>query len=114
MVKIPKKVRIGPHSYEISHDAVAGLILQYGDNHGECDPDHLKIRLDENLPHTQLAETLLHEILHCCWSQTALKIDESTSELEEQVVASLSPLLLGVLRSNPKLIKYLLSDATDK
>lgn len=54
-------------------------------------------------------ETLLHEILHALIDQTALASDGGplNGDAEEQVVRTLSPLLLHTLRSNTALTRWL-------
>lgn len=56
-------------------------------------------------PDTQ-AVTVLHEVLHAVASQAGMR-DTLTEALEESTVKRLAPLLLQVLRDNPKLIEYL-------
>jgi hypothetical protein len=50
-------------------------------------------------------ETLLHEVLHACFFATSVPLDE---ECEEQFVAVVAPRLLGALRGNPAIVRYLL------
>ena len=55
-------------------------------------------------------ETLLHEILHALIDQTALASDGGplNGDSEEQVIRTLSPLLLHTLRNNQALTRWLL------
>jgi hypothetical protein len=66
-----------------------------------------QIVIDPNIRH--LRDTLLHEALHAVIAQTGLS--ESGAPLhgdsEEQVVRALTPMLLHLLRENPKLIQFL-------
>lgn len=48
----------------------------------------------------QMKDTLLHEILHAC-------LFEVGRGAQEEVVGALAPVLLYVLRKNPKLVEYL-------
>ena len=54
-------------------------------------------------------ETLLHELLHAIIDQTSLSSDGGplSSDAEEQVVRTLSPLLFHTLRSNQALTRWL-------
>ena len=56
-------------------------------------------------------ETLLHEILHALIDQTGLASDGGplTGDQEEQVIRTLSPLLLHTLKSNTALTRWLLA-----
>ena len=102
---IPETIRIGPHTYEIRHDPETAKRVRAAGHAGNSEASQLLIQLDVDLPHTQLADTLLHEALHCMWNQTSLPAGLSAEE--EAVVLALSPLLLGVLRDNPELVAYL-------
>lgn len=55
-------------------------------------------------------ETLLHEILHALIDHTGLSSDGGplTGDQEEQVIRTLSPLLLHTLRSNTPVTRWLL------
>lgn len=65
--------------------------------------------MDPNQGPDQLAATLLHEVLHAVWSTVGLSHANlaEVEDREETVVAALEPLLLDVLRRNPKLVRYL-------
>lgn len=83
------------------------LVIQYVDS-GPFDNDAfgradvvkqtLSVRNGQG-PH-QERDTLLHELLHAC----GLAIGH---ELEEHQVASVTPILLDVLRQNPDVVAYL-------
>lgn len=110
MIDAPTSVRIGAHNYEIRSDDETLLLLREAGSCGDSRPDRLLIRIDVDLPRTSCAETVLHEILHCIWHQTSLRVDDDAAEAEEKVVSALTPVLFNVLRSNPHIVKYLLSE----
>ena len=105
---IPGQIRIGPHTYEIRHDPETAKRVRAAGHAGNSEANQLLIQLDTDQPHTQLADTLIHEALHCAWSQTSLPA--GLADEEEAVVLALSPLLLGLLRDNPELVAYLTVD----
>ena len=102
---IPTTLRIGPHTYDIRHDPETAKRVRAAGHAGNSEAQQLLIQLDTDQPHTQLADTLIHESLHCMWNQTSLPAGLSAEE--EAVVLALSPLLLGMLRDNPELVAYL-------
>lgn len=104
-MKLPRHVHIGPHRYAVHSDQQAQTELDELGQTGATDHAQLLLYVSGAGADTVQAETLLHEILHACWDQTALRdFDEG---VQESVIAGLSPLLFGVLRANPKLVKAL-------
>lgn len=103
----PTTIRIGPHDYEVRADADTGKLLRDEHNNGDSRPDQHLIRLDVERPHTGVAETLLHEAMHCAWNQTSMRASDNLNSHEEAIIGSLVPLLLGMLRHNPRLVAYL-------
>lgn len=59
-------------------------------------------------------EVLLHELLHTVWDSTMLTHQDLTKQddAEEFVISMQSPPLLFILKQNPDLVKWLLSDGT--
>lgn len=106
-VKPPKRIRIGVHSYRVHHNRETVQRLKGEGRRGDSHPDQCAIAVDTDNPHSQAAETLFHEAMHCAWAQTALLSSDALEDHEEAVIASLSPVLVGMLRSNPKLVAYL-------
>lgn len=72
---------------------------------GNCQYLKQRIDIDPAQGGDGRADTLLHELLHAAWYVAG--ITEFTSKQEERVVGALSPLLLDVLRRNPKLVQEL-------
>jgi hypothetical protein len=104
--KPPAELELGPHRYRIDASDETGQLLHGEDARGDSRPDQLLIRLNLQIPHTSAAETLLHETLHAAWDQTSLGLVHD-DDAEEVVVKALAPLLLDLLRRNPKLVAYL-------
>lgn len=109
-MKVPKRLKLGAHVYEIRSDTDTARLLRDEEARGDSRPDHLIIRLDADRPHTSVAETLLHEALHCVWNQTSLTVD--LHDEEEKAVTALAPLLLQLMRRNPDLVAYLTAEAS--
>ena len=107
---IPATVTIGAHTFEVRTDTETGKLLHDEGSRGDSRPDHHLIRLDTGRPRTAVAETLLHETLHCLWDQTALTVHEA-NEHQELVVTALAPGLLALLRANSDLVDYLTDPA---
>ncbi len=57
-----------------------------------------------------LRDTVFHEVIHACFFNTGLASDDEFKAREEAIVRALTPILLDVLRRNPKLVTYLISD----
>lgn len=109
-MKVPAQILLGAHVYEVRSDTDTARLLRDEDACGDSRPGQLIIRIDGDRPHTSVAETLLHEALHCAWHQTALSVD--LDEHEEKAVTALGPLLLQLIRRNPDLVAFLIAEAT--
>lgn len=103
---IPTEATIGPHTYRIVSDEDTSRHLHDDGARGDSQPDRNIIRVDATLPHTQAAETLLHELLHCCWQRTGLRAFDPDGN-EEVIVTALAPQLLDLLRRSPDVVAYL-------
>lgn len=103
----PATIDVGPHTYRVvvDHDR-----LMEGDRAGGCSRDRLTIAIDPTLPHTQTADTLLHEVIHACLGSVQISIDAAEQERVEELVAlALGTNLLDVLRANPDLVAFLVA-----
>jgi hypothetical protein len=110
-------VRIGPHEYtiywsdehwerlRIREDGLGHLMGRTAHHLGE-------IYIKPGMSPSQLRDTLLHEIMHCIYS-SGLGINLSNirhvDDLDEYLVSTVTPWLLGVLRDNPDVLAYLLA-----
>ena len=63
---------------------------------GECDSNFRHIRVKSDQTREQLAVTILHELIHCCWYLSDLD-DHTVANLEETVASRLGEMLGGVL-----------------
>lgn len=104
-MKRPYRIKIGPHRYKVIGDAKAERHLDH-DRLAECDTARAEIRVRPGQAPTQERDSVLHEVLHACWDQTALR----DHDIEEQVVSSLAPILLGVIRDNAEFMRWLADD----
>ena len=103
MVKpFPKAIKVGPVTY--TTEVVDGL----SDTNnialwGRCDHDTLVLSVAKKVDLQFQKIVLLHEILHAVYHLSGLP-DPVT---EEQMITSISPLLVLLMRDNPKLLEYL-------
>lgn len=70
----------------------------------------ISVRCSEEIDEIHIREILLHEVLHACFYVTGLSNGDMLRvqvNIEEYVVAHISPVLIDVLRSNPEFAKYL-------
>ena len=102
----PRSIIVGPHPYRVSLD-LRGLVGDHAEDRGSTFNETLSIALDGRLPASLLRETTLHEVLHAAWDQTPLKAT-GAADHEELVIDALAPMILEVLRRNPKLVAFLL------
>ena len=73
-------------------------------------PQDPKIRIAKHKEPTALADTVLHETLHACW--TTMNLD--AREEEERAVSLLATALIAVMRDNPKFSKWLMNQCNIK
>jgi hypothetical protein len=73
-------------------------------------PQDPKIKIAKHKEPTALADTVLHELLHACW--TTMNLD--TREEEERAVSALATALIAVLRDNKKFSRWLLKQCEIK
>lgn len=109
----PATVQIGPRRYDVLLDLEELHRIEHdeGDDlYGQSDHGKLRIIVDPTLPFDQLADTLLHEVLHGLTELTGI-IDDLGHKREERMVRRLTPALLDLLRRNPELVEYLTAEA---
>lgn len=103
-MKLPENVKVGPHTIDIV-SAPEGF-----DSFGQYNYDPPMIMIRDTGEHSQKADTLLHEILHVIWKDSQIvKLMEinDLDEREESMVRVIATQLTDVLRSNPKVTKYI-------
>ena len=75
----------------VQSDVDTTIALIEAGNAADSDPEQGIIRIRHDLPEPVFDETLLHELLHFVWAQTALP--ELIGDQEETVVRSFAPWL---------------------
>lgn len=123
----PRKVRVGHLTYDVVVDVAA--IRKASENAGLNDGDEwsafsnhdkLIICINPTFPADTQRRDLLHEILHGClrhsgvwpnsYAATVSKAGEDDGyTVEEFMVAAASAPLVGVLRDNPSLVRWLIA-----
>lgn len=94
------KVRIGYLEFTIKEFPEGfGLRLD-----GETNFTRQTIHIDQNNSPEVRANTLLHEIMHVCWSMAALNDEDK----EERIVTALANGLSQVIRDNPDAAAYII------
>lgn len=103
-MKFPSKVRVGAHVYRLKYD----IELRRHELTGLCSTDPQWISIAPGvMAATTERETVLHELLHAVWNQTALA-KKMTPDEQEEAIWQLAPLVLALLRDNPRLVTYLI------
>lgn len=100
MIPMPKSVKVGPHVYSILRLPKKRMP---GDL-GSCDFTTLEIRVRSRLRLSKSQEILIHEVLH---SATHPSVCSDAPMLDEEFVTAVAPVLLQVMKDNPKLLEYL-------
>ena len=90
------ELSIGPHTWRVVSDPELDRLLIASGHLGETVSEQLVIRVRSDLPESVWLETLLHEVLHACWSLSSLP--ETMGDREEEVIRALSPLLAQTVR----------------
>jgi hypothetical protein len=108
-VKRPNRLRVGSRRYIISEGdpqmlgaAQAAALVQHSTGVIVYDPEYAA---------ECIAESLLHEALHCCFNDSGINLDR---EKEEWIVSTLSPRLAALIADNPKFFEYLLAELVRK
>lgn len=105
-MKCPSKIKIGPRTYDIKY--VEDLRSEDDKQiHGQCHPDELTISLHTGQKKNTEQDSVMHEVLHGIFNLIHLHMPD----LEENIVCRMSPVLLGVIKENPKLVRYLVSES---
>lgn len=99
-MKIPKRIKIGPHIYEVKIDE---KLQENHDKMGLTNHTKLKIVLDASQAPGQMEDTFIHEILHAINNQVGF-VDKDYKE-EESSICRLTPMLLQVIKDNWKVLK---------
>lgn len=89
-------IQVGRKRYRVRY---AHLANEYG----RMTPNGARIVLDKRQTAAELADTLMHEVLHAIWAHAALP----RRAAEERVVTAFANGLTGLARDNPGLFAHL-------
>jgi hypothetical protein len=118
--KRPTRVKVGPHVYKILYSKSSWQ--KYADKKKSnlvgltiAEKGIILIKGNDSLNESQRRDTLLHEILHAAFALNSfklmpMKLPDDYHDLEEIVILLHTPALLGVLRENPKVVDWLLTE----
>jgi len=74
---------------------------------GDVDQETHVMRLASHHHHDEVVETYLHEVLHVLLHKANYGSIQMGESPNEDIVNSLSPILLAFIRENPAVIRYL-------
>lgn len=98
-MKPPAQIHVGPATYRVK-------VRKHMELLGERENEQTEILIQADQSLGCMRDTLLHECLHavvfCSGHGYQLEHDE-----EERLVRRLAPWLLGLVRDNPKLVRFL-------
>lgn len=96
---LPSSIRIGAYDIQICY------LSKDDDDMGSFDSSTETIWIQSEFKsNISAVDTLIHEILHACWDVSALP---SSAVVEEQVVASITPVMTQVFRDNPAVVEWI-------
>jgi hypothetical protein len=109
-VTLPSSLNIAGLRYDVSVDPLA--LATEGHQHGSAlvgttNRRHQVILIATDQHAQQIADTVMHEVLHVL-TQVSSLANEWSAEREEEVVARLAPLLAQTLGANPELCRLLM------
>lgn len=110
---MPETVQVGPHRYQVV--ATTEAVMEARNNAGNAglvghhDAMRCRLTVDPDIPPSQAADTLLHEVLHAVLMVTGAdeQLARRKAGLDEYVICALTPTLLDVLQRNPDLVAFL-------
>lgn len=105
----PPVVQVGPMRYEVVVDELAILkagLDEEADLDGQCDERAQRIVLNPTLGPDSQVEAFTHELLHALCFLTGVDHVLGMDKVEN-MIRSLSPALLDMLRRNPDVVVYL-------
>lgn len=108
-MKPPKSIKVGAINYSVvcsEAEINKASVEAKSGSWGRHDPGKQLILLDPNLKGDFMAEVLLHELVHVSLYHAGTDEDLSAEQLE-RVCNSVSSSLLGALRDNPELVRFL-------
>jgi len=103
-MNLPEYIKVGP--YDISVRVISSELAARLKEDGDFDGETIHIADGQRGP--QLADTILHELLHAIYATFGLKDEDE----EERIVSALATGLVGVLRDNPNFARWLTDEAS--
>lgn len=108
--KLPKTVKVGTLTFDIIESDDDWNIEEGADEvnfFGQSQFFDQRIVINPGIKFDAKRETLMHELLHCCFHQTGAPLSFDDEEL---VVRCLAPLLINLLESNKQVAKCLIGE----
>lgn len=102
--RFPALIKVGPYRYRTKRVAQADA---FDGGSGVCHFHDHRIEVTLGFSPLYTRETLLHEVLHASWERAFPNAADSWDAYEERFIRAMSPVILGVLRDNPTLVRYL-------
>ena len=100
-IKLPKTIKVGYADYKIVQ--MKREIADADSKDGHCNVrEHIITIRAENRPQSEIANTLLHEVMHAIWYMWG----NGSGQEEETCVTTLSNGLLTVMRDNKEFVEY--------
>ena len=104
-MKPPRTIAVGPYRFTVTQAPLENPTDGTLHSYAVTQKNQETITLHTGQSAGNLRDTLFHEVLHTCWHAGCLP-----SGQEEEIIGTLSPLLLDTLRRNPRLIEFLFED----
>lgn len=106
-MKLPASVKVGNYTFTVH--AVPGHEMDKRQAAGQFSGYAQTIDLRTDMGDANLRDALLHEVLHgVLYAHGLARVLELDADgHEEKLVSALTPVILGVLRDNPALVKFL-------
>lgn len=112
---MPESIQVGPHRYTV--EATGAAITKARAREGPTvvghhDANALVLTVDPDLPHSQQADTVLHEVMHAVLYSVDVDrvLVNHEAGLDEHLICAVTPILLDTLRRNPDLVAFLITD----
>lgn len=101
-MKMPKTIKIGAQTISVHSEDPEIMDTTYG----RYIPAKNKIEISKDLEKQQEALTLLHEVLHACFSDAGL-VTKFNKDDEEVIVRALEGRIGALIKDNKKFIQYI-------
>lgn len=108
-MKLPEQIKIGWKDVDLQRVKVS-FVKNNSDYWGQYIARQNKIEIQEEAEGQDLANTLVHEIIHAIVYHSSLNAEGGPlyeSDNEEQAVNSMTNWLMGVFKDNPWLLDFL-------